>query len=260
MGFIRERLSLAGEVAVVTGAGSGIGRAIALGLADIGARVVVGELDEGSGRATAAAIEERGGESLSVPTDVREREQVQRLIDEAIERFGDLHVMVNNVGGSFQLPTLDLSDNGLEAVLRINLKAMFLGSQIAARAMIAAGHGGSIVSTSSGSALQGDAVGSAHYSAAKAAILGMTRALAAEWSAHGIRVNAIAPGGVNTPGRVRNMREDVGSRAVEHAPLRRLAEPEEIAAGAVFLASGLASYVTGHTLVIDGGGSTTGIS
>ena len=260
MGFVRERLDLAGEVAVVTGAGSGIGRAIALGLADVGARVVVGELDEQSGGATAAAIEEAGGEAHAVQADVREREQVQRLIDAALERFGDIHVMVNNVGGSFQLPTLDLSDNGLEAVLRVNLKAMFLGSQIAARAMIAAGHGGSIVSTSSGSALQGDAVGSAHYSAAKAAILGMTRSLAAEWARHGIRVNAVAPGGVNTPGRVRNMREDVGSRAVEHSPLRRLAEPEEIAAGAVFLASGLASYVTGHTLVIDGGGSTTGIS
>ena len=260
MGFVYERLSLAGEVAVVTGAGSGIGRAIALGLAEAGARVVVGELNEESGHATAAAIEAAGGPSLAVPTDVREREQVQRLIDAGSERFGDIHVMVNNVGGTFQLPTLDLSDNGLEAVLRINLKSMFLGSQIAARAMVAAGHGGSIVSTSSGSALQGDAVGSAHYSAAKAAILGMTRALAAEWAPHGIRVNAIAPGGVNTPGRVRNMREDVGARAVEHAPLRRLAEPEEIAAGAVFLASGLASYVTGHTLVIDGGGSTSGIS
>lgn len=260
MGFVHERLNMAGEVAVVTGAGSGIGRAIALGLAEAGARVVVGELDEASGAATADAIEKAGGEAWAVPTDVREREQVQRLIDSGIERFGDIHVMVNNVGGTFQLPTLDLSDNGLEAVLRINVKAMFLGSQIAARAMVAAEHGGSIVSTSSGSALQGDAVGSAHYSAAKAAILGMTRALAAEWARHGIRVNAIAPGGVNTPGRVRNMRDDVGAQAVEHAPLRRLAEPEEIAAGAVFLASNLASYVTGHTLVIDGGGSTTGIS
>lgn len=260
MGFVRERMEMAGRVAVVTGAGSGIGRAIALGLADSGARVVIGEIDEASGAATAQAIEEAGGESLAVPTDVREREQVQRLIDAAIERFGDVHMMVNNVGGTFQLPTLDLSDNGLEAVLRVNVKAMFLGSQIAARAMIAAGHGGSIVSTSSGSALQGDAVGSAHYSAAKAAIIGMTRALAAEWAPHGIRVNAIAPGGVNTPGRTRNMRDDVGALAVEHVPLRRLAEPEEVAAGAVFLASELASYVTGHTLVIDGGGSTSGIS
>lgn len=256
MGWVRERLAMDGKVAVVTGAGRGIGRSIAIGLADAGAKVIIGEFDSETGPDTERVVRDAGGEALWLPTDVRERQQIVDLVEGARTHFGRIDVMVNHVGGAFQLPSLDLSENGLDSILRINLKAMFFGSQAAARAMIEEGHGGSIVSTASVAGLRGSSIGLAHYSAAKAAILGMTRSLAAEWAPHGIRVNAVAPGAVDTDGRLLNMQGDPAAGVEDTVPMGRLAQPEEIAAAAVFLASDLAGFVNGHTLVVDGGAST----
>ena len=256
MGWVHDRLDMTDRVAVVTGAGRGIGRSIALGLSDAGAKVVIGEFNPESGPDTERAVRDAGGAALWVPTDVRERQQLVDLVERARTEFGRIDVMVNHVGGAFQLPALDLSENGLDSILRINLKAMFFGSQAAARAMVDEGHGGSIVSTASVAGLRGSSIGLAHYSAAKAAILGMTRSLAAEWAQYGIRVNAVAPGAVDTEGRLMNMEGDPAAGVAETVPMGRLAQPEEIAAGAVFLASDLAGFVNGHTLVVDGGSST----
>ena len=256
MSFVRERMSMDGRVAVVTGGGQGVGRAIALGMADAGARVVIGEISEETGPRTAAEIEELGGEALWLLADVRKQEDITALVVAAQEHFGRIDSMFNNAGGNFQLPALDISANGFDAIVRMNLKSMFLGSQAAARAMLAEGHGGSIVSTSSVAGLRSGGNQTAVYAASKAGIMGMTRALAAEWGEHGIRVNSVAPGAVDTAGRLRNMQGDPWERSSGN-PMGRIAQPEDIAGAAVFLASDLAGHITGQVLAVDGGASTS---
>ena len=193
MSFVRERMRMDGRVAVVTGGGQGVGRAIALGMADAGARVVIGEINEETGPRTAVEIEELGGEALWLLTDVRKQEDLIALVAAAQEHFGRIDSMFNNAGGNFQLPAIDMSPNGFDAIVRMNLKSMFLGSQAAARTMLSEGHGGSIVSTSSVAGLRSGGNQTAVYAASKAGIMGMTRALAAEWGEHGIRVNLRRP-------------------------------------------------------------------
>ena len=259
MAFVTERMSMDGRVAVVTGAGEGIGRAIAIGMADAGAKVVVGEINEETGPRTVAEIAEAGGEAHWIHTDVRQPEQIRALVAGARSHFGRIDAMFNNAGGNFQLPALEISEGGFDAIIRMNLKSMFLGSQAAARAMVEEGHGGAIVSTASVAGMRGSAGGTATYAGAKAGIIGITRSLAAEWGPYGIRVNAVAPGGVDTAGRLKNMAEDPAAGR-DLGPLGKLAQPEDIAGGAIFLASDLAGHVTGQTLAVDGGASTSGRS
>ena len=175
MSFVRERMRMDGRVAVVTGGGQGIGRAIALGMADAGARVVVGEINEETGPRTASEIAELGGEAHWIRTDVRRPEEIRALVEGAQAQFGRIDAMFNNAGGNFQLPALEISEGGFDAIVRMNLKSMFLGSQAAARMMLEEGHGGSIVSTASVARLRSSSIGVAVYSAAKAGIMGMTR-------------------------------------------------------------------------------------
>ena len=256
MGFINDRLNMHGKVAVVTGAGRGIGWAAALGLSEAGASVVIAEVDEQTGPAAEAALRDSGGGAMWVRADVRQADQVNHLMEAAVERFGSVDVMVNNAGGVFFSPALDISEGGFDALIRQNLKTMWLCSQAAAKRMVEQGSGGSVVSIASMSALIG-AANHVPYGAAKAGVIDLTKALAVEWAPHGIRVNAIAPGGVDTEG-VRMARAQSDMQREPTAPLGRQAQPEEIACAVVFLASELGSYATGQTFVIDGGATIAG--
>jgi len=249
MGFIHDRLEMKGRVAVVTGGGRNLGRGMALGLADAGAAVVVAEIDEETGPAMERELHEAGHEALWLRTNVRDSASIDALVAGTVERFGRIDVMVANAGGMFMAPALDISRNGFEAVLDLNLTGAWLCASAAAKAMIEGGHGGSIVTVSSMNAIDGALYG-AHYGAAKAGILGLTRSVAAEWAEHGIRVNAVAPGG-------RTARAGAAPREGQLAGGGDPEYIENVAAATVYLASDLASWVTGHTLVVDDGGTFT---
>ena len=249
MPFIYDRLSLEGKVAIVTGGGQGIGKAVVLGLAEVGAKVVIAEMNEETGPKTEREVKDSGKEALYVKADVREPEQVDKLMESVMSAWGRIDVMVNNAGGVFFAPAVDISPNGFDAVIRQNLKTMFLCSQAAAKEMIKGGRGGSIIGLASVDAYLGSH-NHAHYGAAKAGVVGLTKAFATEWGEHGIRVNAVAPGIIDTEGTRAFGRDR--PRDVSQIPLQQGGEPEDIAGGVVFLASDLARYVTGETLLVDG--------
>jgi NAD(P)-dependent dehydrogenase (short-subunit alcohol dehydrogenase family) len=243
---------LTGRTAMVTGAGAGIGKGIALGFAAFGARVAVLERQEESGRRTAAEIEAGGGEALPLGTDVRDGDAVARALAATVERFGGVDVLVNNVGGTFRAPFLETNEKGWEALVRINLTTVFQGTRIVAPRLIAQGRGGSIINIVS---IEGRraAPGFAAYAACKAGVINFTQTMALELAPHGVRVNAIAPDVCLTEGLGGLLGEAEREDLRRRIPLGRLGVPEDIAGAAVFLASDLASYVTGVTLDVDGG-------
>jgi 3-oxoacyl-[acyl-carrier protein] reductase len=183
---------LAGRTAIVTGAGAGIGKGIALAMARFGARVAILELDPDSGARTADAIRLAGGEALAVPTDVRDAERVERAVTATVERFGGVDVLVNNAGGTFAAPFLESKEKGWDALHRANLKSVLHCTHAVARLMVAQGRGGSIVNVVSIEGVRA-APSYATYAAAKAGVISLTQTLAVELGPHRIRVNAIAP-------------------------------------------------------------------
>lgn len=246
--------SLEGKVALVTGASRGIGRSIALALADAGAAVVpvartVAALEE-----VAAEVQRGGGRATPVEMDVTLPESVERGVAEAQRAFGRVDVVVNNAGLPYYGPTEEMGVQDWERILAVNLSSVFLVSRAAAPHLFATG-GGSIVNVGSIDSLTGmDRM--AAYCAAKSGVVGLTKALAAEWARQRVRVNCICPGAVATEmtERVRNAPDSEFHRhLMDHTPLRRFAEPEEMVGAVIFLASDAASYVTGAVLSVDGG-------
>lgn len=243
-----------GKVAIVTGGGSGLGRAMALELARLGAGVVVAgrraeALDE-----TIALIEDDGGYGHPKPTDVRDAEQVDALVNDAVTRYGRVDVLVNNAAGNFVVHAEDLSPNGWRAVVGIVLDGGFLCSRAAGRRMIEQGEGGAILSVLASYAWTGGP-GTVHSAAAKAGLQAMTRTLAVEWAGHRIRVNCICPGPTDTEGAGAALwpTEQDRARVARTIPLGRIGTSEEIAWWAAALCSRYADWITGETLVIDGG-------
>lgn len=246
---------LDGKVALVTGGGSGIGRAISLALAHAGAWVAVLDRDEMKAVSVAREIIAIGQQSFPVAADVSKEEDVARAVDAAVSEFGGLDVLVNSAGLAIRKPSVDLSLDEWEKVMTVNVTGSFLMARQAARVMIPARRGGSIINIASIMGFSGGGLyPNISYQTSKGGVVNMTRALAVEWAKQGIRVNAIAPTWVNTP-FIDGLRgqPDLISRVESMTPMGRLAEPEEMAGAAVFLASAASSMVTGHILAVDGG-------
>jgi 3-oxoacyl-[acyl-carrier protein] reductase len=245
------------KVALITGAGRGIGRDIALRFAREGARLVIADLDEGSAKAVVADIDALGGEAFSIRLDDADPELVNATIAATLQRFGRLDVLVNNAGVGSNLPVLEMSLAEWERNLRVNLTGTFLCAQAAARAMVAQGSG-RIINIASISGQRGG-VGRAAYGAAKAGVIQLTRVMAVELASRGVGVNAISPGPVDTD-QSRGTHTPATRRAyLERIPQKRYGAGSEIAAAAVFLASSDSSFVAGHVLNVDGGFNAAGL-
>jgi NAD(P)-dependent dehydrogenase (short-subunit alcohol dehydrogenase family) len=247
---------LEGKVALVTGAGAGIGKGIALLFAAHGARVVIAELRGELADETVAAIAAAGGEAVGLPTDVRDGAQVAQAVEAARTTYGGLDVLVNNVGGTFQRPFVEIEEKGWDALIRVNLKSVFHGTRAAAPLLIERG-GGSVINVVSIEGVRAAPL-YAPYAACKAGVINFTKTMALELAPHRIRVNAIAPDICMTEGLRAIVPERALGRHAYMVPLGRAAEPVEVAGPAVFLASELASYVTGITLHVDGGTHAAG--
>jgi NAD(P)-dependent dehydrogenase (short-subunit alcohol dehydrogenase family) len=248
--------ALEGRVAVITGGGTGMGKAMAERFVRLGARVVIASRNKENLEKVAAEISEQtGGEVLPVGTDVSDPEQVNDMFSHTKEAFGGVDILVNNAAGNFLARAIDLSPNAWNAVLGIVLNGTWFCSQAAARQMISQG-GGAIVNMIATYAASG-APGVVHSGVAKAGVLNLTQTLAVEWAPHDIRVNAIAPGLVATETTTEQLfgGGEYIDEMTQEIPAGRFAEVEEIADVASFLVSDYADYVTGASLTIDGGGS-----
>ena len=244
-------MRLQGRVAAITGGALGIGRATAQLFAAEGAAVALGDTQVPDAEGVAKEIVERGGRAIAVGVDVGDSVQVQAYVERVVAEFGRIDVMFANAGIAHSAPFLDHPEAQWHRVLRVNLTGVFLCCQVAARQMVRQGGGGRIIATASINGFRGveNLVG---YNVAKAGVIEMVKTMAVELAQHGITVNAIAPAQIDTR-LVRSLPEDARRRRMARIPLARFGEPDDVARAALFLASDDASYVTGHTLAVDGG-------
>jgi glucose 1-dehydrogenase len=245
---------LAGKCAIVTGAANGIGLACARRLAADGAAVALADIDAASGEAAAKQLREEGARAIFVATDVTQRAAIEALVDRTVDEFGRLDIMLNNAGVALTASILEMSDEIFDKVLAINLRSAFIGTQLAARQMVASGHGGVIINMSSVNALLA-IPGLAAYACSKGALNQLTKVAAIELAPHNIRVVAIGPGTILTDlAKQAVMGDDAARRKIlARTPIGRAGEPEEVASVASFLASDDASYITGQTIYPDCG-------
>ncbi len=248
--------SLEGRVAVLVGGGGGIGVACAAAFAKQGAKVVVADIDQRLADDAAGAVVQAGGEGFGVRVDALEEGSIDALVDDAIRRYGRLDIMHNLTSTTVLSPSVDLTTEQFERVLRTTVVAQFAGARAAARHMISAGSGGSVINMSSIGG-HGGMPKRAAYTASAAAIVNLTRTLAVEWAEHGIRVNAIAPSWILTDALRNYDKQYPGVLDFDalqaRIPAGRFGLPEEVADVAVFLASDASRFVTGVTLPVDGG-------
>lgn len=245
--------SYASEVVLVTGGGTGLGKAIAVEFARLGAAVAIASRNEEHRASGVTAIESVGGKGIGVELDVREPESVASAFDSIEQAFGTVTVLVNNAAANFPVAAADLSPNGWRAVERIVLDGTFFCSRELHARLVAAGRSGSIVNIVSTAAESGGP-GMVHSASAKAGVVSMTKTLAVEWAPDGVRVNAIAPGLFphdDMPEAIRAARDE--SVDASRQPAGRVGQPRELGWAATYLCSPYASFITGHMLVVDGG-------
>jgi NAD(P)-dependent dehydrogenase (short-subunit alcohol dehydrogenase family) len=252
-------LELNGKTAVVIGGTSGIGRALAHGLADAGANVVASSRRAEEVEKTAVEIEEKGRKTLRITSDVSDKSTLQNLVDECVKEFGRVDILVNSAGVTKRTPTLDLLEDEWNWIMETNLTGTLRACQVFGKHMVENGYGRiiNIASLSTFVALYEVAA----YAASKAAVASLTKSLAIEWSQHGVNVNAIAPGVFKTALNTQLLEStERGKEFLTRTPMKRFGKVEELAGAAVFLASDAASFVNGEVLVVDGGFLASGVN
>ncbi|HLG91179.1 MAG TPA: SDR family NAD(P)-dependent oxidoreductase [Candidatus Saccharimonadales bacterium] len=260
---LQELLSLGGKAAIVTGGAKGIGYGIAYRLAEAGAKVLIADLDEAGAQQSVDKLAQKGWAVRAIRTDVSNEQDVANLVSECQSTFGSVDILVNNAGIYPNQPIAGMSKEDFDKVMNVNLRSAFLTTKYASAAMKQAGHGGRIINITSIDALHPSMVGLAHYDASKHGMWGFTKNSALELAEYKIWVNAIAPGGIQTPGVAAMQSGQLAQpgmnpqAAIEaflaKIPMHRLGEPDEIGMVALFLASDMASYMTGSQIVVDGG-------
>lgn len=244
--------SVENKVIIVTGGGTGIGKYISLECAKAGAKMAIASRRLEHLEPIVKQIKDMGGQALAVVADVRKPDDIDNMVRKTIEEFGTIDVLVNNHGASFRSPLEEISLNGWNAVVSINLTGVFLCSKAVAKKFIEWKKPGNIISLSSIAGRDGSNL-MAHYGAAKAGVINLTKTMALEWAKYGIRVNAIAPGFIETEGVKEVFGAEVVEKLAKKAPLGRAGRPEEIAYTVIYLASDASAYVHGETICVDGG-------
>ncbi len=254
--MVLDEMKLDGKVAVVTGAGRGLGKAMSIGLSQAGASIVAAARSEDQIEGTAKEINAAGGKCIPVVTDVQKLPDIENMINRAVDNFGRVDIMLNNAGFGISKDALEVTEEEWDSQLDTNLRGMFFCAQAAAKQMIKQGGGGKIINLASGAGMRG-LKQQVPYCASKGGVINLTRALALEWARHRINVNAIAPAWFPLESHTGTYAdEEMKKKLMKHIPLRRFGEAKELGGLAVFLASKSSDYITGECIVIDGGALT----
>lgn len=259
---LNKLLDLSGKTAIVTGA-VGIGYGIAYRLSEAGANIVIATKHKEEADESARKLTEKGWKATGIATDVAVEDDVKHMIEETVAMYGGVDILVNNAGIYPSMPVMHMTLSDFEKVLAVNLKGVFLCTKYTAEQMIQQGKGGKIINITSIDALHPSSIGLAHYDASKHGVWGFTKNVALELAPHKIWVNAIAPGGILTPGVEKLQKAMPAAQGVDtnkileaflaKIPMKRMGEPDDIGKAALFLASDMSSYMTGTQIIVDGG-------